>query len=622
MADESLLTLQDVAALAKVSRPVVSMWRRRPRVGGRFLPFPAPVRSIGGVEQFDRRAVTDWLEETGRGNNPEAALDAVALTPPEDASLDDVITLLCLHAMSGEEPGSLDREALVALADRVDPDDKLLLREVRALGDNPGLLRYVDDLIEASYGPADAYERVMSGRLVRSAGERGFTTELLDLVLAVADAANQHLGGSASLVPPADYRLTRHLRAAFNDLALGDGDDVREHRRRAVINGVELSPTSTATVQVLSLVDVTEEGALQLLDDLGLGLGVTDVGIVIGAGSLLCDRLAGRVESLRDGTLRQNNLAMALRLPRGLWKAAHRQSLGIWILDGGRDKQHFWAGDLGAESIELNDLASDVTGALEDSARRAYRYVRRMDLAPVLTGRAVVPRGLRPVRNATVAPTTMLDRIYAASLTTSEPVPGYDVEVSPAQAALFLPQRSLGQLAADRQVVMKRGSRIDPAHSDPGGSVRVMSADGSTDDIRLDPLEAERLYPRSTRTEPGDVIIAQRPRPMARVDMVGGALVAAPSKIIRITGSATIGPYALAALINELAPAGSEWQDWNVPVLPQPEAAALDAALAAAAAHQELLRTHTEAIKDLTKNLIQGVAAGAVTIHAPISKAG
>lgn len=622
MTDQSLLTLQDVAALTKVSRPVVSMWRRRPRVGGRHLPFPAAVRSVGGVEQFDRRAVTDWLEATGRGNNPEAALDAVALTPPDDTSLDDVITLLCLHAMSGEEPGALGHEALVAAAERVDPDDGLLLREVRDLGIKPELSRYVDELIEVSYGPGDAYERVISGRLVRSVGERGFTTELLDLVLAVADAANQYLGGSAALVPPADYRLTRHLRAAFNELALGDGDNAREHRRRAVINDVELSPTSAATVQVVSLVGAGEDEALQSLDDLGLGLGGTDVGIAIGAASLLCDRLTGRAEGLRDGTLRQNNLAMALRLPRGLWKAAHRQSLGVWLLHGGGDRQHFWAGDFGAEPIELDDLASDVVGALEDTARRAYRYVRRTDLAPVLTGQAVVPRGIRPVRNSTTQSRSAVDRIYAASLTTSEPIPGYDVDVAPAQTALFLSQRSLGELAASRQILVKRGSRIDAVHADPRGSVRVMSADGAPDDLRFDPLEAERLYPRATRTEPGDVIVTHRPRPQARVDMVGGALVAAPSKIIRVTRSAAIGPHALAALINELAPDGSEWQEWSVPLLPPQEAAVLDAALATAAVHQELLRSHAEAMKDLTRNLIQGVAAGAVTIHAPISKAG
>lgn len=622
MADQSLLTLQDVAALAKVSRPVVSMWRRRPRVGGRLLPFPAPVRSVGGIEQFDRREVTDWLEETGRGNNPEAALDAVALTPPDGASLDDVITLLCLYAMSGVEPGSLGHEALIDVAERVDPDDDLLLSEVKALGHRPELSRYVDELIEASYGPSDAYERVMSGRLVRSTGERGLSDQLLDLIVAVAAAANQHLGGSASLVPPADYRLTRHLRRAFDALTLGEVDNVREHRRRAVINGVELSTMSQATVQVVSLVGSDEDDALQSLDDLGLGLGATDVGIVLGSASLLCDRIAGPAESLRDGTLRQNNLVMALRLPRGLWKAAHRQSLGIWILQGGRDQQHFWAGDLGAESIDLEDLASDVVGALEDTGRRAYRYVRRTDLAPVLTGQAVVPRGIQPVRHAATRTSNAVDRIYAASLTTSEPVPGYDVDVAPAETTLSMPQRSLGELAATGQILVKRGSRINREHSDPTGSVRVMSADGATDDLRLDPLDAERHYPRAKRTEAGDVIILHSPRPLARVDTLGGALVAAPSKIIRLTRSLALGPHALAAVINELAPDGSEWQEWNVPVLLQQEAAALDAALASAAAHQELLRSHIEAMKDLTRNLIQGVAAGAVTIHAPISKAG
>ena len=68
------LTLQDIADLARVRRPVVSMWRRRPMARGRFLPFPEPIGSAGGVEQFSRDDIVDWLERTGRGNNEETRL--------------------------------------------------------------------------------------------------------------------------------------------------------------------------------------------------------------------------------------------------------------------------------------------------------------------------------------------------------------------------------------------------------------------------------------------------------------------------------------------------------------------------------------------------------------------
>lgn len=72
------MTLSDVALLARVQRPVVSMWRKRS--SGSVLPFPAAAAWDKGVELFDARDVTDWLQATGRGNNPEARKD-VAFMP-------------------------------------------------------------------------------------------------------------------------------------------------------------------------------------------------------------------------------------------------------------------------------------------------------------------------------------------------------------------------------------------------------------------------------------------------------------------------------------------------------------------------------------------------------------
>ncbi len=57
------MSLADVARLARVQRPAVSMWRSRPVAG---VPFPAP--------QADGRFLADdvvsYLRTTGLGNNP------------------------------------------------------------------------------------------------------------------------------------------------------------------------------------------------------------------------------------------------------------------------------------------------------------------------------------------------------------------------------------------------------------------------------------------------------------------------------------------------------------------------------------------------------------------------
>jgi hypothetical protein len=117
-------------------------------------------------------------------------------------------------------------------------------------------------------------------------------------------------------------------------------------------------------------------------------------------------------------------------------------------------------------------------------------------------------------------------------------------------------------------------------------------------------------------------VFIDRPRPVAVVDPDGGALVASPSRILRLLPGAPVGPHALAALINELAPVGTDWQTWAVPNLQPTAAEALDTALAAASDHLGTLRTHERAMQNLIRNLIDGVAAGAVTIHTITGKAG
>lgn len=620
--EESTLTLRDVADLARVSRPVVSMWRRRPQVRGRALPFPSPVTTAGGVLRFDRDEIVTWLEETGRGNNKEARQDAPALSVPDQVDIEDVVTLLCLHTLTGAELGDLSAAQLIELAERADPDDRSVLREVRALRGAPRLARYVDDLVEASYGVSDALLRLESSRLRRSAAERGPSTELVGLLRTVALACRAHLGdGPVALVPPADDRLGREMSDGFDGVLMQRHDGpARAQRRRAVVNGVELVDAARGAVRMLSVVGDTEADALEAADELVLSLGPTDVGMVLGAASVLCDPLVGDAEGRRSQTLRPGNLAIAVRLPRGLWKAAHRQSLALWVLDGGRSEQWLRMADLAANSIDPEDLASDVTAALQRTDGRAYRYARRGDLAPVLAGGPVVPRGVRAVRLGAADARTHLDRIHTATLTTSEPMPGYDVTVAPAPGQVILRRRSLGELVDAGQIVVKRGSRVSRTAADPRGTVRVMSGDSTMDDVRLDPLDAVSLYPRAVRTEPGDVVFAQRPRPIARVDAEGGALVASPSRLLRLRPTAALGPYALAALINQFATEGSEWQTWSVPELPPSESDALDAALSDATRHLAVLHRHVRAVQDLTTSLIEGVAAGAVTFDATITE--
>jgi hypothetical protein len=611
------LTLQDVADLARVQRPVVSMWRNRPVARGRFLPFPGPVATGARPERFRREEIVDWLRETGRGNNDEAGLDAPTLSVPVGTSLEDVITLLCLR---GHGDGELSGSSVEQLARKVDARDEFLLREAASVATSPDVLGFVDELVASSFGGEDALARLERGRLGREAGARDLSAEAVELMRPLAAAGALHLdpegvplvhtGGAETLALALADEFTRLVTPGAADRGL---------RRRAAIRGIVTAAGVTGPcVRLASVTGAEPDAALDALDDAVLELGGGDVAVLLGPAGVLCDELRGERERRRAETLRAGALAMALRLPRGLWREAHRQALGVWICAGHTHHARPLVADLGAlgpDELNAGDLAADVTGALALDRARAFAYSRPNDLQSILTGRPVVPRGARATRLGTTEPAPRLKRIRAAATITAEPLDGFDVLAAAAPGSLMLRRRSLGELVEAGHARVRRGSRIDPAHAEEAGSVAVLAADGALEHLRLDPFAAARSYPRAARTEPGDVIFTERPRPRARVDDAGGALVASPSRLLQLAPAAGVGPHAVAAIINEQPVDARDWQAWEVPVLPAAEADALDAALAAATDYEAALSKRLEAVGTLKAAVIDGVTAGVVTLR-------
>ncbi len=618
---ELTLTMQDVADLARVRRSTVSMWRNRPMARGQFLPFPVPVGSIDGVEQFRRDEIVNWLERSGRGNNPEHRLDAPALSPPAGMSLEDLVTLLCLQVHTDQELTETTAAERVSAARESDPRDKFMLREVTAANTTKDALRFVDDLVEASYGAGEALDRLEGGRLGRAIGARDLTSDAVDLVRAVAKACGLHIDpeGVPLVHVGGSTMLTLALAGDFAHMVVpGDDAEQRALRRRAAICGIETSLDAVGPhVRVVSVVGREQDDALDAIDDIVVDLGKGDIAVALGPAGIMCDELRGDQERKRAQTLRPGNLVLAFRLPRGMWREAHRQALGLWICVGGMSTSRPLVVDLAAftpQELNVGDLAADVAGALAHNSARAFRYARPRDLQLILSARAVVPRGGRAVQLGTTDVAPHLDRIRAATLVTAEPVPGFDILATAAPGSMVLRRRSMGEMKDLQQVQIRRGSRIDPRHANPVGSVAVLSAVGDTKEIRLDPFDAPKLYPRAARTEPGDVVFVEKPRPRARVDDRGGSLVASPSRILRLSPTAGIGPHAVAAIINQLPDEANEWQAWSVPVLDTAAADQLEDALTAAADYEASVRSRLDAVHDLIKTMIDGVAAGAVTL--------
>lgn len=364
------LSLSDIARLADVKRPVVSMWRRRPLAGHNF---PSPVGRISGEERFDALDVADYLAATGRGNNRDATEDLVAHAKlTQVTTLDEMVVahgltaLLCLATMTAEPLGNFTSAELHTLARTVDPDDTFLLREIAVLGrDCETLASHADDLASASYSPSAAFERLLRQRapsaypglaattlvpaaralvartamaLAADAGvEAPFFVDVTDssgdLLLATTDA---YAGEPAPSVATFAFdssiaRLARRRLRVHDvhrlDVSLDEAGDfsVAEPTDEAAVHVLQVPPAGAPGMSDLEVLDLVDNLVVQLSDDSRV--------VVIGPASALTDRPATvELDLARDAVIRGDRLRAAIRLPKGLMSRSPRRPLALWAL--------------------------------------------------------------------------------------------------------------------------------------------------------------------------------------------------------------------------------------------------------------------------------------------------
>src|SRR6478752_1762794 len=329
----SLITMAEIARIAGVTRQAVTNWRSRPSA----VPFPTPVLAPAGsgIEKFDRDDVLDWLEATGRGRNAEARLDAPAVAAPENLAVNDAVVMLALRSGVAQDLAPLTSEERIALARELDPDDQYLFAEANGLAGEDGLAEYVDGLLESSYGASDALDRLYAGRAAQ--GSRGLTAEAVALIQQLAEACRTFLGPDGVAVElqldPRDRRVADGFEAA------GIQND-RAALRLHAIDGRQFRWDAGPLVKVVSVAGLIDAAALDVAGDVAMDLDADQIAIVIGPASALCDRLRGDLYDARKASLEMGGqdygcaLIASFRLPRGFWREAHRQSLGVWVLRG------------------------------------------------------------------------------------------------------------------------------------------------------------------------------------------------------------------------------------------------------------------------------------------------
>lgn len=652
------LTLADISRLAGVRRPVVSTWRRRAAASD--APFPEPTTRVAGQERFDGEAVVHWLEETGRGN-ADLAADAPAYSMPvgldlrdDSALVDGLTSLLCLSAITGESLGGLDRAKLRRLARAHDPEDALLVRELDALG--PPLLAiasYADQLVDAAYGPAEAFERLLAERF-RYAITASVVSALAPPVHELASALAVSLARACGSEPPIYVDPT----GGGNDLLVSVlREDVEQSATAAVVLAGDAAsrlaqrrlrahdvPVRDVPVTLDELgpavviaqypppgrPGMTAAEILDSVDELALGLGEGQRAVVLAPASVLVDELrGGELEAARSGVLRTGRVRAVLRLPSGLITHRSRQALGVWILGPSLNQVPVtdrWIAvtDVSGESLTaaLSDqLREDAVAATAEAGlagAHSYMRARKVSLFTVLSGgRSLVPSQAvsTPARDP-AALGVVVQQLRCDERSSADALGDVGVAVAQSPGPPPLP---LG--AALRQKLL----RVVPGNR--GGFDLV--EDGTVPVIGVPELTGTPAEPRrvdrlaflggdaaARLTEPGDVVFCTSPRPRALVDLEGGSAVQYPARVLRIhpVKGEGLSPHVLAHSVNAQPERSRAWRTWPLPRLAADQVHPADVALAALERERGAARHRLAELDSLHDALVAGTTGGVLTL--------
>lgn len=670
------ISLPDIARLAQVQRPVVSMWRTRS--ARTDLPFPGPIANDQGQEYFDVEEVVGWIEATGRGKSGTVRDDAPTFASLEGGSArgDEVVflgltALLCLSAVSGRPLSQRSAAELLDFADDADPDDLLLYRELAALDDRiVPLGHYADRLSDAAYSPVAAFEALMSQRFrlhVPGQAKSALTPEarrlVAELVMALGAVApgaaptyvDPTVGGSDLLIELAGRTDESVSLTAMT--SPGSDTASRLARRRFLVNDVHQIPLvpdgfggfelplgalilahypcpGTPGMTDADILQALDASVLQMLDD--------GYGVVVGPASALTDTTQAAEQRTR--ILRTDRVRAIVRLPHGLVTTRPRQRMALWILGPPAStatgaaavfeppERRTLVADLDQVMLDdgvIDSLVTDLIAGLRDRSTGKHdpRFTR-FALNRVLAGSRgdlVAPEPMRTsTRRRSGAEIVVRVRQLGESLSaTMEPLAAPSLSVSEAPPSGFRSPSTLGAAVSAGLAQIFPGHRIQTADigRENVGCTRIIGVDELTGVVAPGVRTISRLvfaagYPAGRYTEPGDVVFCSAPRPAALVDEDGGSVVAYPARIARVGARAPMLPHVLAADIHAAPATAKSFRAWTIRQMPDDQRADLDRALADLRNYRSGLASRLDDLDTMTALLTQGITKGSIRIAA------
>ncbi|MDX3830971.1 hypothetical protein [Streptomyces europaeiscabiei] len=492
-----LVSMSEIAALARVRRPVVSTWRRR------HPDFPTAVSENSGRPLFDGARVAEWLIASGLGNaDPTELRSELALfgvialrerfTPWQ--LVEALGSLLCLRRLGRSRPltdgvsdPSGDAEgdtalwaALLHRAERIDAEDDFVLRELRSLDASAApLARLAEDLVEAAYDERGAYEWLLAARFrlgLDSLAADAVAPELRRLLTQLTDLrVRLEHGESLTLADP-------HARAGDLLVALLDDTEDRESvgilaadpderlaritRRRLLLAGVSELDLDVQTGPDLEerLADpdlVVTQLPYRPGEDRSVFAALAEVervadllrpgctALVLGPADALVDALKDtEAAQLRSALLRSNVVESVIALPGGVLPFRPGYRPALWTLT--RDPVPEAEGKVLLADISSEQLTTEVRARLaEDVLLWRAEGFRELDGHDPRYGRAV--------------PVAVLDRAFGGPLTPPAP---------PASAIWSDKVKERPALIAEAEARLERATADMRAYEDGQGPYR------------------------------------------------------------------------------------------------------------------------------------------------------
>jgi len=616
MNTHELVSLPDIARLANVQRPVVSVWRTRSR--GTAFPFPKSKLKNGTQELFASEEIIEWLQATGRGNNPEFKEDSAAHATLARENFSLITALLALQQFLGQPLTQFSSIELVDAADDLDPDDEFIYSEIDAAQDDLAfIVDYVDKLVDASYGALPAFESMFKDRFRNNETALSRTAlsekarrlvakcalELSGPKMVFHEASSNGSDLIHTLMQLVDESTTLRIQ-----LPTGIETDRAESRlttRRlkmlvAANESFMLSTQTTAASPVVHLAQFPAPGMLddepltilQAIDDLVLELGPTQSAIVIAPASVLVYATENKeIANIRASILRMGRVKAAALLPQGHFLFKPRTALGLWVIGQENPsvplaERRIMLADLSELPLEdsvSDDFVADLAASLMDHhglRAHSFRFAQWGFTSTIIArAQGLVPRKHTQRRvprtdASSIAKSQIeFEKLLVALNATSEERPRLEWEMQLRDSEDEIGEQvgfsTLGELLSTKQIRLIAGTRFTDNSLMPGtqhgvsvwnaGDVRRGRPSGS-----ISYFDLAQTYGRAVLTEPGDVIFTSVGTSAAVVDPVGARAVNFPARILRISSSSEseIHPEVLAADLN--AAQSSKWRQWAV----------------------------------------------------------